>query len=397
MTLLSKLGLSSAAVGSLSKAALAETSGDPRKDVPIVETYKHTNHREITEGRAPPEREIRHTTVPRDRWVMLEGARKARYQVAQRFEGQPQITVGITYDNPGKNPEPRVVVNLNKIAKRQGPDPEAQPLEIVERPGITKDTARSRAPGSVVASVGNRGFERETDPIPVTVEENTRVEQAYFDDTYRPVPAGVACDMYWGNPNGSVATATYSSDVGDWGWATAGHVVEWDTGTTMDQPDTRIGESEGPILGSQNGMYKRDAAFVSEDGPPYASYGIADDNGGERNFDVFGSVAEDKLHDLEASGDTVHFQGPMTGNQSSTIEQLEGDGSITYDTRVVELANISSKNGDSGCTYYWKKNSSEAYIVGVHAWGRDEDNDGFVDTAEGNTMEYVEGTLDLFV
>lgn len=399
MKLLSKLGISSAAVATLSKGTLAEKTGDPREEVPIVEVYKHTNHQEILDERAPPEREPQYDTIARDRWVIQKGARNARYEVAKRFEDHPRVSVGIEYDDPGKNPRPQITVNLNKTAKsRPGNAGEAGPPEIVDTPSISKEAARSRVPTSVVATVGERGFERETDPIPVTVAENVRVEQASFDEEYRPVRAGVACDVGWNGPKGSIAHAAYSDDVGAWGWATAGHVVEWDTGTRMDQPDARIGESAGPILGTEDGYYNRDAAFVREDNPPYAGYGIGDEGGGRRDFDVFGSVAEDKLHELESKENAdIYFQGPMSGKWSSNIQGLEGDGSISYDTRVVELTEPSSSNGDSGCTYYWKKDPDTAYIVGVHAWGRDPDEEGFVEYPEGNTMEYVEGALNLSI
>jgi hypothetical protein len=45
--MLSKIGISSAAISGLTKAGLAETSGDPRDRVPFIEAYKHTNHQQV--------------------------------------------------------------------------------------------------------------------------------------------------------------------------------------------------------------------------------------------------------------------------------------------------------------------------------------------------------------
>lgn len=390
MKMLAQIGISGATLATLTEETLAETVGDPRKEVPYIESYEHTNHREIVEEGATPKREPKYTTVSRDRWVTMQGAKKARRQVARQFRRNRNVSVSVTFDDPGSSPRPRVTVQLETPAGERPAAPDRG-----NRPAITRQEARERAPQSVVATVGDKGFERETDPIPVEVAETATVEQEYFDDTYRPVPGGPLCDDT-SLSSSSVATAAYSSAVSDFGWVTAGHVVNWDTGTQMGQPtpSDRIGESAGPILGDANSPYSRDAAFVQEDGPPYATFQIADDSGGTRNFSVYGAATENKLYGLAATGETVYLQGPMSGNRSTTVRGVAGDGSGTMEATNVQL-DYPTKNGDSGGSYYWKETSDKAKILGVHAWGRDPDGDGFVEFAEGNAMWAIEAELDL--
>ena len=238
------------------------------------------------------------------------------------------------------------------------------------------------------------------------VQEVTKIEQApeYDSDYGDQVPGGALIDK----DNGwtTLGTAAYSNSLGSYGWVTAAHNVGFSTGVPVGQPyDTdlypsdKIGSSAGAVFGSLNDGVEKDAAFIEHDDPPSPVYQIANNSGGYKNFAIFGAVSENKLYDLSADNATVYFQGADSGDAQSTIKSLSGYDSGIRDATNVDLEYEDCVNGDSGGPYYWKKNSDDAYMVGIHAWGRNsnKNNGDPVDKAEGNAMWKIESALGLTV
>lgn len=54
---LAGLGVSASTAGALTQSAVAEAVDDPRREVPRIRAFRHTNHEEVVEEGVKPERE----------------------------------------------------------------------------------------------------------------------------------------------------------------------------------------------------------------------------------------------------------------------------------------------------------------------------------------------------
>ncbi|WP_284014823.1 hypothetical protein [Halobaculum litoreum] len=82
----------------------------------------------------------------------------------------------------------------------------------------------------------------------VVVRKQPEIEQAYFDDHYRPVLGGCEChsDQLDAFPRGTIGYTVYDDRHDQYGWVTAGHVVGRKNGVDVQQPDLfdEIGHSD---------------------------------------------------------------------------------------------------------------------------------------------------------
>lgn len=74
ITALTSLGITGQAAGSLTAEKLEKLTSNPRKEVPRIKYYKHTNHDKVEKGIEPPNREPVYYTIPRDQWVRTKTA-----------------------------------------------------------------------------------------------------------------------------------------------------------------------------------------------------------------------------------------------------------------------------------------------------------------------------------
>jgi len=73
----------------MTQDTMADLIDDPKKEVPRVAAFVHTNHEQVEQG-AAPERVPIYYKIPRDVWARIEGAHNARQRIEKMFEGRPE-------------------------------------------------------------------------------------------------------------------------------------------------------------------------------------------------------------------------------------------------------------------------------------------------------------------
>ncbi|MEF8883295.1 MAG: hypothetical protein V5A34_12315, partial [Halapricum sp.] len=101
---LAGLGVSASTASAITQDAVADVIDDPRREVPRIRAYVHTNHKAVENG-AKPKRKPDIYKIPRSMWARVEAARDARRQVERQLGGK--YPVWVTTDNNG---EKKVVV-----------------------------------------------------------------------------------------------------------------------------------------------------------------------------------------------------------------------------------------------------------------------------------------------
>lgn len=96
---LAGLGVSASTASALTQDAVADVIGDPRREVPRIKAFRHTNHEAVVEEGAKPEREPDIYSIPRSMWAQVEAAHDARRQVEKQLDGN--YPVWVTDDNNG--------------------------------------------------------------------------------------------------------------------------------------------------------------------------------------------------------------------------------------------------------------------------------------------------------
>lgn len=229
---LSALGISASALVGMSSEALAEVTENPKKEVPRLTGYKHTNHEEVEAGTAPPEREPVHHTISRDRVPQTEATLEALEKVRKEYATHPSITVGLTSDNSTEHP-----VGLFVQIKERPVDGKAGPKSL---PDVS--TLRAAVPSTVSGKADAVGTEHVEHGILVAVEKTKQkqqlcdhADQSYCKGTFEPLPAGVEAGTNT-DPECvefSLATPAYSSNDNSYGVTTAAHCVNWENGTPV--------------------------------------------------------------------------------------------------------------------------------------------------------------------
>jgi hypothetical protein len=379
LKLLTTTGVSAAAFSTLTPEALANLTDDPRDEVPLVESYHHTNHEEVQNKESPPEREPIYFTLPAEEWRWIAGAHDAKHGVMAQIESDERVSVGLTTERGRRGRQQTIEVKIRTLVTAAD--------EVVE-PDVTKAELRERLPDVATGTVGEGQNRTETDPIPVEIREVTYEEQAsnYYNCPYRPVPAG--CE--------SLSTTTCPAydpdDTSDWGVILCGHAPDFETGVDVQQPDgdDYLGTTTR-IFGYDGDGEPKDAAFVnSSDGGLDNTYNVAGECPESYDDDIYGTIAEDKLLELESNSDYVKGQGIASGRDDYAPVKSVDDASFRKNATV--KIGWDSEGGDSGGPYYWIDSTGTAKMVGVHAWALCGGS-----CAGGNTMFTVEEGLNVKV
>lgn len=388
------LGLSPSAISELTKEELLQLTDNPKKEVPRLGWYRHTNKEEVRNRSAAPNREPIYYTIPRDQWERTEAPYQAAGRISKRFN-DPYIDVGVT--NQGKGSGLSVLVERVEVHPRDG----GKPSEKARSAGKSVSEISEAIPDSVNETVEYGGKKSTIENIPVVVEERILKEQSrrdcdedappagYYNGVYRPIPGGCEAGI---NPNGSardwtLGSPAYSRNVNDYVMITAAHCINRQKGTPVHQnsktSSNRIGESTDNYLRKGNG----DAAEIKVT-DSYATYSVAGSN--ESYYkNIGGSVDRDRIADLAYNGTEVTVQGRRTGRHYAPVanhitESDSGD-------KVEILA--PTDGGDSGGIYF-ELQDGKAYTIGINAWGPCI---GGKAACSGNTMYYIENALDVYV
>ncbi|KOX92432.1 hypothetical protein AMS69_13825 [Haloarcula rubripromontorii] len=121
-------------------------------------------------------------------------------------------------------------------------------------------------------------------------------------------------------------------------------------------------------------------------------YSIASENGSGEDYDwdIQGIVTNSRIEDMVANNEKSRFQGAKTGRSHSEVFRYDNVNWESTDGPVVFIDH-DSDGGDSGCPYF-ELDDDGAYIMGVHAWGHNDETQ-----AKGNTIEFAENVLDVVV
>ncbi|SFS09775.1 Trypsin [Halomicrobium zhouii] len=372
---LASLGFSTAAINNLTKESLAQQTEDPESTAALVDSYIHTNHEQVVNNEAPPQREAQYFTMPRDRWAQIQAVHDVQKKLTEEFDSD-LITAAVEWESRRNGKSPVVTLERKEIKRTNG--------EIVS-PDVSADEVRSRVPNKAEGKAGQGKFQKSVDNISIRVEENQMTEQSHYEYNYTPVPGGAATETH-----GIITTPAYSYSDNAYGWVTVGHNVGFDTGVNVYQlGDNYIG-STTRLLGDPDDDAAKDGAFIARDSQSekYAGYKIAADSPDTFDYnDVYGSVAEDRLKELNSNNTLALGQGIATGRHTGEVEKLV-NGTNAGTNSVVQLG-WDTDGGDSGGPYFINDNGL-VKIIGIHAWGWGQ-------SGRGNAMYYAENKMNISV
>lgn len=345
----------------LSGAGHSTAKKDSDKSVTGVRFLKHTNHQSVKQGTAAPERTKKKYSIPFNEWKHKE----VRKDIAQRLRkdfDEPELASGIRIKESGDTleVEPIALYHTRESATGKESSPSMSYQEFVEK-----------VPDSMTGYAQHNGKRYSESGIQIKTYKRRLVEEAYFDDKYRPVPGG--CNL----SSATLGTPVTDNQYGDKAWVTAAHVVDRESGHSVYQPNylNKIGESDRYTL-PVNG----DSAVVR--GDTGVSYDIAGSNG-SYDYPVFGKVPSSDIEDHAI----LWKQGSTTGRDYGSVKEVytTGDGHERVNLDVY------TEDGDSGGPYYAREEDN-AYIAGIHN-GSVYTESGDRLHAYGQTMEDVEQKL----
>lgn len=371
---------SAAVIGTISVGTVqGDENGirDPEEEVKRLGWMRHTNHEEIKNEGAKPEREPQYYTISRRRWLRNEGALQAAHDLRDEF-GTDQIKVGVTNRISGSRDIGVGVYHLDQDTQ-----------DGLITPDISIDKLESIVPSSVSSTILADGTEYTSEGIPVTVVDDKRTPQAsaesYFAAKYRPVPGGVEGGRT-ADPDRiacTLASPAYHTTWGN-GITTASHCLNRSEGLDIYQnsfdSDNKIGVSK---LYTEVG--DGDVGFI--DRTVTTSYQIGKDGGGYAPWTIQGTVQKDRLLDMVSWESNIYVQGSKTGRNYDNVVDL-----VEPDHGDVVIVDVDTSGGDSGGLYFETRNDDEAYAVGIHAWESGDETQG-----SGNTMYYAEDALNITV
>lgn len=372
---IANLGVSSYTVSHLSKDALAAATNNPEKEVPRLLGFVHTNHDEVVEKNAVPEREPRFYTISRDEWAYTESTYNAAAKVSAMFASEPQVEVSVS----NRNDSLGISVLYSVIERADG---------SVDKPNIPFKKVKESTPTSITGEVKANGKLYSRENIEVNVFKSQEIEQS-FDSKFRPVPGGCQAEDPAHEPF-TLGTPATSLEDNSQCWVTAAHVTDRTTGENIHQPNNpyfssnKIGETR-QVTQEGNG----DVATIVSTGPDNA-YNIANDDG-TYGWQIAGVLGRDKLKDMNSNGESLYVQGRTTGRNQGQVLNVDTNG-----TEWVYI-DVDTDTGDSGSPYFHVTPDNYALIAGIHRGSVDIDNDGNFDETKGNIMAWAEDVLNVVV
>lgn len=436
MRALAGFGVSLSTIPHLSKDALGDLTDDLEDEVPRLSRLQIQDEEELEDrrsapqpaaGEQPSEREPVFYTIPRDEWERTEATYDAAARLERRLgrlDPNGKINVSVTDLVNGHHSRKGVRVEYTTLVQRElvrndgdegsrtpagrklSEHSDANVREVRHGPAVDLQTVRDEVPATVSGTASRQNAEllghatiqpTEVENIPVVVEEREIVEEAYFNDAYRPLPGG--CQMskgpYW-NSFCTLGTPAYDHDSSDYVLTTSGHCIKDDWGEKMYQP-----YGNGYSIGyPQHYIYEggtNDAGYIDTDLIDYDDYkqekismAIADDNGGTDIY-INGVMGYDSIKDNQGDSSwTVHKQGRTTGRDTGYLVSASPGRRLG---RYELNQGIDSAGGDSGGPVF-KKYGNVAYIIGHHNWGNRSDDD---DGPAGNLMAHIENEMNIEV
>lgn len=223
---LASLGVTGSALTLMSKDTLAETTENPEKEVPRLFGWRHTNHDDVVNKGARPEREPIYYKIPRHKWARVEAAHDAKERVSTILEEEfeKSVPVGVTTHGSGSNRRKVVEVEYQILESPKGDEIKSPSVEFSE----FKQTIEEKV-GTTITGIAGKGTKKETRQagIPVTVDRTRRVQTYSYDYEYRE--SGVPAGCLIRRPGGGVCTSgtpVWDNEIGDHVMVTAGHCLE---------------------------------------------------------------------------------------------------------------------------------------------------------------------------
>ncbi|MEF8894626.1 trypsin-like serine protease, partial [Halodesulfurarchaeum sp.] len=371
---LAGLGVSASAASVLTQEAVADVIDDPRREVPRIKAFRHTNHEAVVEEGAKPEREPDIYSIPRSMWARVEAAHDARRQVEKQLDGN--YPVWVTDDNNG---DKMVVVEQYDDGNLRSADVRALDEQI---PASVKGVAGRR---SRFGWKSRYAQERE---IPVDIKrpqidgsqkENSSAEQSkmaedysnysldssiktsesiHYEYDYEEIPAGshmYATDSDMGNAT-HVTTGFPVYDDTESKILSAGHTFDsqldrgWvDDNITSSEFGGDLHEEEVVFDPFANDEFDPLDAALMEIGPSASGTkrAFAANGGGYRWTSIWGSLTLDRLNDIQDSGTgsngALIKQGSINGRDECSITAVTDRA---FKTDLVGGDDI--EGGDSG-------------------------------------------------
>lgn len=338
---LAGFGVSAGVLGLMTGEAYADFINDPKREAPYIRSYLHTNHQEVVERGATPERTPVYDTMPRNQWVRIKSAQDARRQVAKQVRARNEDIQ--TYVTTNSNGEKQIDVHvydwndtINKTTLTEIEDQVSGSVDGVAGRG----TENEESVQGIQVSVN--GYSPELYGARTrTIEPDSLGPLNHFWDSWDEVPAGAAMgatDEIVEPPAPSnldeVGLGTTGTPIDGNKMTVAAHVLEAAAGNV---DDLAVAAAAPWEVNSPNFPPYFDSEFEQlhyhgDPGPrpgPDASvmsgtgdiqYQIAN-YGGATYGDIWGSVSQTTLERIEDDGtnqyETFESQGARSGKHSN--------------------------------------------------------------------------------
>ena len=375
----------------MSQESLAEVTSDSTKEVPRLRGLQHTNHEEVMNENAPPEREPVYYTIPRDEWAYNEGIQNAAVRTKQQLDarlngcgsssGSGYVTT-VTKEKISDHHKRREVV-IKHITLED------------DKPDVGVEELKSKAPNTVDGQAKGAKDSEVVEDVPVSVETEDFQYQGsctenYYNSDYDPIPAGAQID---GHAIGTTGTPAYHSGRGEFVMLTVNHILD-DGNDEQNQQDAfqpcalNTYSNQGPFLKGKtepdglepnnlcdrNDELRMDAASLSFDTD--VSYKFAADSGSYKSAEIYEVLGWDWI--VDNPGKSQSRQGSRSGVKSGSVACIDPN----YKTYLIEAG---GRDGDSGGPVYretWYEHPTSYRSVGaIHAIG-DDTNGGGVHLSE---------------
>jgi len=172
---LTALGVSTAALQGLTKETFADLVDDPQKEIPVVDSYVHTNHEEVVRNGASPERKPVHRKIPRHQWVRGEAAHDAREQIDRQLAGVSEASASVAENSNGEDIIRVVVDDDGSLSQNRFREIERALPHTVD--GVAgRGTDAEEVVRDIPVGVDRRRFDpSDAFPVTVNVAESTRI------------------------------------------------------------------------------------------------------------------------------------------------------------------------------------------------------------------------------
>lgn len=386
---LSALGVSAATLGSAGVGKVLASVDDPKEEVPYTAYLRHKNHSRRMSNIYEEGREPIVQSISRDLWINVESAHKAANKVAKILNkdyDSSYVSVGVS---SGKDKHDKFI-RVMRYVPESSSDPQRE-INKLER----------SLPSSISAGVSynnktkNISHDVEITEMPLIKDDQSGCEGDYFDGDHEySIPGGV--DISGGGTAGTPATVDES---GDQVMVSAGHVV--DSSTNFQQPNHGTeddlyfdSESDHQHEGSLN-----DHGYLHPKAGRDLLWTLGDGYGNTRPTDIAGVATWETIKNNEGDYDyDVIKQGNTTGSQDGIIT----DAAINSEGVKHVHYSCNTWGGDSGAPVYHHLQDpnydvDEYYIVAIHAYAGEAEENCPNHSGHGNAMEYIENQLDITV